>query len=97
MLGLALPKQYNVEGVLVIKNPWPSIARTVYRDHKRYLETYMKVSIGWFLGLWSRFGFIGLFSHTLDSSTPETVLRGIKMGIFGLKVVLMVSITILSH
>jgi acetyl-CoA synthetase len=31
----------NVEGVLAIKNPWPSIARTVYQDHKRYLETYM--------------------------------------------------------
>lgn len=33
----------NVEGVLALRNPWPSIARTVYRDHKRYLETYMKV------------------------------------------------------
>ena len=33
----------NVEGVLVIKTPWPSIARTVYQDHARYLETYMKV------------------------------------------------------
>ena len=32
----------NVEGVLVIKTPWPSIARTVYQDHNRYLETYMK-------------------------------------------------------
>ncbi|KAF9531243.1 hypothetical protein CPB83DRAFT_849625 [Crepidotus variabilis] len=34
-------KGNNVEGVLVIKNPWPSIARTIYQDHKRYLETYM--------------------------------------------------------
>lgn len=25
----------NVEGVLVLKTPWPSIARTVYQDHKR--------------------------------------------------------------
>ncbi|KZT08091.1 acetyl-coenzyme a synthetase [Laetiporus sulphureus 93-53] len=32
----------GVEGVLVLKTPWPSIARTVYQDHKRYLETYMK-------------------------------------------------------
>lgn len=32
----------NVEGVLVLKHPWPSIARSVYQDHKRYLETYMK-------------------------------------------------------
>ena len=34
----------NVEGVLVIKHPWPSIARTVNGDHKRYLDTYMKVN-----------------------------------------------------
>jgi acetyl-CoA synthetase len=34
----------GVEGVLVIKRPWPSIARTVYGDHKRYMDTYMRVS-----------------------------------------------------
>lgn len=33
----------GVEGVLALKNPWPSIARTIYQDHSRYLETYMKV------------------------------------------------------
>jgi acetyl-CoA synthetase len=32
----------NVEGVLVLKTPWPSIARTIYQDHKRYLDTYMR-------------------------------------------------------
>jgi len=31
----------GVEGILCLKKPWPSIARTVYKDHKRYLETYM--------------------------------------------------------
>ena len=34
--------------MLVLRNPWPSIARTVYRDHKRYLETYMKPYPGFF-------------------------------------------------
>merc|ERR1719461_533538 len=29
------------EGLLVIKQPWPSILRTVYGDHQRYLTTYM--------------------------------------------------------
>jgi len=29
------------EGLLIIKNPWPSCARTVYGDHNRYLKTYM--------------------------------------------------------
>lgn len=32
----------NVEGVLCIKRPWPSIARTVYGDHDRYLNVYMR-------------------------------------------------------
>ncbi|KAG1772235.1 hypothetical protein EV702DRAFT_1246687 [Suillus placidus] len=32
----------NVEGVLVIKQPWPSIARSVHNDRSRYLEMYMK-------------------------------------------------------
>jgi len=32
----------SVEGVLALRNPWPSIARTVYQDHERYLATYMK-------------------------------------------------------
>jgi acetyl-CoA synthetase len=38
----------SVEGVLALKTPWPSIARTIYRDHKRYLETYMKPYPGLF-------------------------------------------------
>ncbi len=28
------------EGVLAIKFPWPAMARTIYGDHRRYLETY---------------------------------------------------------
>ena len=28
------------EGKLIITDPWPGIARTLYRNHKRYLETY---------------------------------------------------------
>lgn len=38
----------DVEGVLVASKPWPSIARTVYRDHKRYLDTYMRPYPGYF-------------------------------------------------
>jgi acetyl-CoA synthetase len=30
----------NVEGKLCIKFPWPSMARTIYGDHKRFKETY---------------------------------------------------------
>ncbi|KAF8733266.1 hypothetical protein AX14_003959 [Amanita brunnescens Koide BX004] len=32
----------GVEGVLALKRPWPSIARTIWKDHKRYLDTYMR-------------------------------------------------------
>ena len=32
----------NVESVLLLKRPWPLIARSVYQDHRRYLEIYMK-------------------------------------------------------
>lgn len=29
----------NVTGVLVMKRPWPSMARTILGDHARFLET----------------------------------------------------------
>lgn len=31
----------GVSGNLCIKHPWPGIARTVWGDHERYLQTYM--------------------------------------------------------
>ena len=30
----------NTEGKLCVKYPWPSMARTIYGDHKRFKETY---------------------------------------------------------
>lgn len=30
----------NQEGALFIKRPWPGMARTVYGDHDRFIETY---------------------------------------------------------
>ena len=30
----------NVYGNLCIKKPWPSIARTIYGDHEKYINTY---------------------------------------------------------
>lgn len=32
--------QGEVEGILAMKQSWPSIMRTLYGDHKRYEETY---------------------------------------------------------
>lgn len=33
----------NVEGVLAIKHPWPSMARSVWRAHQRFMDTYFNV------------------------------------------------------
>ena len=32
----------GVEGVLCVKKPWPGMARTVFGDHQRYLDVYMR-------------------------------------------------------
>ncbi|KAK9464879.1 hypothetical protein V1512DRAFT_85233 [Lipomyces arxii] len=31
----------DVEGVLALKRPWPSMARSVWNSHSRYMETYL--------------------------------------------------------
>jgi len=38
----------GVSGVLVMAQPWPSMARTVFGDHQRYLTTYMKQYPGYY-------------------------------------------------
>lgn len=40
----------DVEGVLAFKQPWPSMARTVWGAHKRYMETYLNVYKGYYVG-----------------------------------------------
>ncbi|EGD90979.1 acetyl-coenzyme A synthetase [Trichophyton rubrum MR1459] len=39
-------KGNDVEGVLAFKQPWPSMARTVWGAHKRYMDTYFNVYPG---------------------------------------------------
>ncbi|PNY26997.1 Acetyl-coenzyme A synthetase [Tolypocladium capitatum] len=38
----------DVEGVLAFKQAWPSMARTVYGAHKRYMDTYFNVYPGYY-------------------------------------------------
>ncbi|KZF19947.1 acetate--CoA ligase [Xylona heveae TC161] len=38
----------DVEGVLAFKQAWPSIARTVWGAHKRYMDTYLNVYKGYY-------------------------------------------------
>ncbi|TFY53713.1 hypothetical protein EVJ58_g9297 [Rhodofomes roseus] len=60
----------DVEGVLVLKTPWPSIARSVYQDHQRYLETYMKPYPGVF---YTGDGARGTSTATSGSRAASTV------------------------
>ncbi|KAI8812561.1 hypothetical protein BJ742DRAFT_24203 [Cladochytrium replicatum] len=41
-------KGNDVSGVLAIRKPFPSVARTVYDNHARYLDTYMKPYPGYY-------------------------------------------------
>jgi len=45
--GKELEKRNN-KGVLVLSKPWPGIARTVYGEHNRYLDTYMNHYKGYY-------------------------------------------------
>ncbi|GMM35078.1 acetate--CoA ligase [Saccharomycopsis crataegensis] len=38
----------DVAGVLAIKKSWPSMARSVYRNHDRYIDTYLKPYPGYY-------------------------------------------------
>ena len=38
----------NRKGVLVVKQPWPGMARTCLGDHERYLQTYFKPYPGYY-------------------------------------------------
>ncbi|KAH3686976.1 hypothetical protein WICPIJ_002045 [Wickerhamomyces pijperi] len=41
-------KGNDVAGVLAIKSTWPSIARSVWNNHARYIETYLKPYPGYY-------------------------------------------------
>ncbi len=38
----------DASGILCLQEPWPSMARTIYGDHRRYLETYLKPFPGYY-------------------------------------------------
>lgn len=66
----------DVEGVLAIKKPWPSMTRTVWGAHKRYMDTYLNVYKGYYVSLISQ-GAPGP-SLTCDSSLatePEEIMK----------------------
>ena len=44
----------DVEGVLAFKQAWPSMARTVWGAHKRYMDTYLNVYKGYYVSKYCR-------------------------------------------
>jgi acetyl-CoA synthetase len=42
-------KETEASGLLAIKKPWPSMARTIQSDHQRFIETYLKPFKGYYL------------------------------------------------
>jgi acetyl-CoA synthetase len=53
--GNALPEQGAASGLLVIKDSWPGMMRTVYGDHQRFVDTYFSTIPGcYFTGDGSR-------------------------------------------
>uniref|UniRef100_A0A803YEQ8 Acetyl-coenzyme A synthetase n=1 Tax=Meleagris gallopavo TaxID=9103 RepID=A0A803YEQ8_MELGA len=38
----------DVSGALCITEPWPGLARTIYRDHQRFVDTYFKAYPGYY-------------------------------------------------
>lgn len=38
----------DVAGVLAVRKPWPLMARTVYHNHDRYIDTYLKPYPGYY-------------------------------------------------
>ncbi|WFD05978.1 acetate--CoA ligase [Malassezia vespertilionis] len=38
----------DAEGALVIRKPWPSVARTIMHDQARFMDTYMRAYPGYF-------------------------------------------------
>lgn len=38
----------DVEGVLAVKETWPSMARSVWRNHTKYMDTYLKPYPGYY-------------------------------------------------
>lgn len=64
----------DVEGVLAIKKPWPSMARTVWGAHKRYMDTYLNVYKGYYVSFLNSNYVVDMLTD--ETSSPETELAG---------------------
>merc|ERR1719328_579812 len=86
--GKEIPETSNVSGALCLKTPWPGIARTVYGDHSRFIQTYFSAYPGYYFsgdgaarnedGHWQITGrmddVINVTGHRLGTAEVEDVL-----------------------
>lgn len=77
----------DVEGVLAIKKPWPSMARTVWGDHKRYMDTYLNQYKGYYVSSSCTMESLKLLLRK-ENSLQGTVLVVIMRDITGSEAVL---------
>eukprot|EP00030_Apusomonadida_sp_AF-17_P000955 a177732_7.p2 GENE.a177732_7~~a177732_7.p2 ORF type:complete len:718 (+),score=256.91 a177732_7:115-2154(+) len=49
--GAEIPHKHgeSISGLLAIKRPWPGMARTIWRDHARFMKTYFSDAAGFFM------------------------------------------------
>jgi hypothetical protein len=75
---------------LAIKKPWPSMARTVWGAHKRYMDTYLNVYKGYYVStrLADILGVTYVYTN-IASSSPVMALVVIMRDTIGFVDVLM--------
>lgn len=62
----------DVEGVLCIKKPWPSMARTVWGTHERFMKTYLDQYKGYYVSFSQKNEAYFFLEPNDDCSSPET-------------------------
>ena len=86
--GKEVDENINVSGALCLKTPWPGIARTLYGDHKRFVQTYLSTYPGYYFsgdgaardqdGYWQITGrmddVINVTGHRLGTAEVEDIL-----------------------
>eukprot|EP00094_Tigriopus_californicus_P013258 TCALIF_12822-PA protein Name:"Similar to Acss1 Acetyl-coenzyme A synthetase 2-like, mitochondrial (Mus musculus)" AED:0.25 eAED:0.25 QI:0/0/0/0.90/0.9/0.81/11/0/623 len=86
--GNVLTGKGDLNGSLCLKTPWPGMARTIFGDHERYVNTYFKPYPGYFFtgdgghrdpkGYWQITGrmddVINVTGHRLGTAEVEDVL-----------------------
>ena len=75
-------KENNVSGNLCLRSPWPAMARTIYGNHQKFLDTYFSRYPGW-----------GRPSHTLDSSLNHLSQSGSSLTNIHIHIIILLTVS----